>query len=121
MRTSIGGMTGSGQASTEEVGVFAAQLEDSDGHDVPLTSVAYSVPNGKVSLFSEVQACFAGNTVIHKGHPERGKHGIVLKGTNTFIPYHFDRQTLLWWIKVKPSRHKHMMHACTLNPHQHQL
>jgi len=120
-KQNISGMTGSGQAATEEFGIFAARLEDDEGNDLPITSVAYSVPNGKVGLFSEVQVCFAGNTVIHKGHPERGKHGIILKGSNTFIPYHFDRQTLLWWIKIKPATHKHMMHARTIDPHQNQL
>mmetsp|Transcript_62187 Transcript_62187/g.128974 ORF Transcript_62187/g.128974 Transcript_62187/m.128974 type:complete len:292 (-) Transcript_62187:680-1555(-) len=54
----------------------------------------------KVSIFSEVQTCFAGNTIIHKGHPEKGQHCIILKGSNILIPYHFDRQTLLWWSKA---------------------
>jgi len=114
--SAIGGMTGDNQASTDEFGIFAARLEDEDGVNIPLTSVGYSVKNAKVGLFSEVQTCFAGNTVIHKGHPERGKHGIILKGSNIFIPYHFDRQTLLWWIKVKPPRTQHCMHAAEMNP-----
>jgi hypothetical protein len=116
MRNAIGGMTGSNQATTDEFGIFACTLTDDEEINHPITSVAYSVPNAQVSLFSEIQCCFAGNTVLHRGHPETGQHGIILKGSNIFIPYHFDRQTLLFWVKVKPPRASHCAHAREMNP-----
>ena len=119
MRNAIGGMTGDNQATTDEFGIFACTLADDEETNHPITSVAYSVPNAQVSLFSEVQCFFAGNTVLHRGHPETGQHGIILKGSNTFIPYHFDRHTLLFWLKVKPPRASHCAHAREMNPHNY--
>ena len=89
MSNAIRGMTGGNQATTDEFGIFACRLEDDEDQDHAITLVAYSVLNAQVSLFSEIQCCFAGNTVLHRGHPETGQHGIILKGSNTFIPYHF--------------------------------
>ena len=66
----IGGMTADNQAKTEKFGIFACRLEDEHKQNHAITSVGYSVINAKVGLFSEVQCCFAGNTVLHKGNPE---------------------------------------------------
>ena len=117
MNNAIGGMTGDNQAATDEFGIFACRLEDEDKINHTITSVGYSVLEAKVGLFSKVQCCFAGNTVIHSGHPETGRHSIILKGSNTFIPYHFDHHTLLWWVKVEPPRSAHCAHAREMNPH----
>eukprot|EP00961_Rhodomonas_salina_P286168 3866695-Rhodomonas_salina.1 len=59
---------------------------------LPITSVAFAVKNSKKALFSEVQACFAGNTVLHKGHPKTGTHGIFMPDKADpenpyFVPY----------------------------------
>ena len=90
MHNAIGEMTGGNRATTDEFGIFACTLTDDEEINHPITSVAYSVPNAQVSLFSEIQCCLVGNTVLHRGHPETGQHGIILKGSNIFIPYHFN-------------------------------
>eukprot|EP00961_Rhodomonas_salina_P081079 1090429-Rhodomonas_salina.1 len=61
------------QASTTHFCFFAGTAMGSKKKDkllvpLPITSVAFTVKNSKKALFSEVQACFAGNTILHKGH-----------------------------------------------------
>jgi len=111
----IGGMTGSGQATTRKLGIFAASLQDDSDIDHPVTSISFPVNNAEIGLFSEVQAAYAGNTIIHRGHPVTGTHGMILKGTGAFIPYHFDEESLLWWIKIKPAHAQHAAVARNTN------
>eukprot|EP00961_Rhodomonas_salina_P008759 118978-Rhodomonas_salina.1 len=80
----IGGMCSSSQASTMHISIFAgtvmgAKKRDDPQVSLPITSVAFAVKNGKKALFSEVQVCFAGNTILHKGHPKTGTHGIFMQ------------------------------------------
>jgi hypothetical protein len=118
----IGGLVDDNQAKTQQpkFGVFTANLEDSDKNLVPITSVAFSVPGSRVGLFSEVQAAFAGNTIIREGDPASGRHGILTppdkSGKRTFIPYHFSKRTLLWYIKILPSTKNQAMLARRLDP-----
>mmetsp|Transcript_37012 Transcript_37012/g.87108 ORF Transcript_37012/g.87108 Transcript_37012/m.87108 type:complete len:548 (+) Transcript_37012:764-2407(+) len=114
----IGGLTGPGCARTKSFGIFACRLEDSDGRTHELTSVSFQVRGAEIGLFSEVQACIAGNTIVHEGDPWTGKHGMYLKKSRTFIPYHWDERTHLWYIKVLPAREKHCMAAVKLDPWQ---
>eukprot|EP00961_Rhodomonas_salina_P118373 1593383-Rhodomonas_salina.1 len=66
----IGCMCTDNQAKTTHFGIFAATARDAHGTDLPFTSVAFAVKDRLKQLFSEVQCCFAGNTVLHKGHPK---------------------------------------------------
>ena len=121
IRHPIGGLTDGHQATTDKFGIFCANLEDDKGRMVPITSVAFSVPNARVGLFSEVQAAFAGNTIVREGHPETGVHGIRMRSADgkrhgPFIPLHFSKKTLLWYIKVCPPDPFQCAHARRLDP-----
>jgi hypothetical protein len=76
-----------------------------------------------VGLFSEVQAAFAGNIIIREGHPEHGRHGLLMRSTtgdprdSPFIPFHFSKKTLLWYIKLSPPTPLQCVHARTLDPY----
>eukprot|EP00961_Rhodomonas_salina_P057435 772163-Rhodomonas_salina.1 len=87
MNERIGSMCSTNQAETTHYSIFAASAGDSNGKRVPFTSVAFAVKNGRKPLFLEVQCCFAGNTVIHEGHPQTGSHCMLLAKTGQFIPY----------------------------------
>eukprot|EP00961_Rhodomonas_salina_P041921 563744-Rhodomonas_salina.1 len=81
-------MCTSSQAQTTHFGLLAAGVKNANGVKLPFTSCAFAVRNGQKALFSEVQCCFAGNTVLHKGHPKTGVHGIYLQGPEKhFILY----------------------------------
>ena len=118
----IGGLTDGNQATTDKYGIFCANLEDDRGRLIPITSVAFSVPGARVGLFSEVQATFAGNTIIREGHPETGVHGIQMRSADgkskhgPFIPLHFSKKTLLWYIKICPPDPFQCAHARRLDP-----
>eukprot|EP00961_Rhodomonas_salina_P215515 2911237-Rhodomonas_salina.1 len=103
MQYDIGGMASDSQAKTDEFGLFLFSLKDDKRKDHNMASVAFSVDWAQQSIYSLVQACFAGHTIILEGHPEGpGKHGIILTWSGSYIPYHFDRNMLLWYLKVKP-------------------
>ncbi len=112
----IGGMCSASQAKTTHFGIFAASANDDKGQPVLFTSVGFAVKNGRKPLFSEVQCCFAGNTVIHKGHPKYGKHGIYLKDSRRFIPYEWSDKEQAWFIRLKAPDKQHCMHARALDP-----
>ncbi len=114
-RNDIGGLTGPGQAATTHLGLFAAQVDDDCRHSHDMTSVAFAVDGAEVRLFSKVQACFAGNTVVHSGPSYTGRHRLILKGTNTFIPYIFDSESRLWYIKVREATQAHCFTARKLD------
>jgi len=111
----IGRLTGSGQASTTHFGLFAVQVEDENKRWHDLTSVAFAVRDAEVGLFSEVQASIAGNTVIRSGDPFTGRHGLLLQD-NSFIPFHFDREQRLWYIRVHEATRQHAFEARALDP-----
>eukprot|EP00961_Rhodomonas_salina_P210933 2848413-Rhodomonas_salina.1 len=106
----IGGMCLSSQASTTHFGIFAgtamgAKKKDYPQVPLPITSVAFAVKNGKKALFSEVQACFAGNTVLHKGHPKTGMHWIFMQDPKDpknqyFVPYEWSDKDHCWYLRL---------------------
>ena len=102
----INGLTGPGPRATG-FGLFVGLLEAFNRWDEQIekffSSVSYHVPGSKLPLFSEVQAAFAGCCVVRNGHPETGHHGLYLSGSDKdlFVPYTFERTSLLWWVKIK--------------------
>eukprot|EP00961_Rhodomonas_salina_P259153 3501484-Rhodomonas_salina.1 len=87
-------------AETGQFGIFCSNVRDDNKKVHPITSVAFTVPGARVGLFSEVQAAFAGNTIIRKGNPTTGRHCILMKASKgsserPFIPFHFSRKSLL--------------------------
>ena len=114
----IGGMCSTSQTTATSFGIFAASFKDSKKVMCPFTSVAVAVKNGRKALFSEVQCCLAGNTVIHRGHPSTGTHGIYLKGSTSFIPYEYSEPELAWYVRVKAPNKQHATHARAQSPRQ---
>mmetsp|Transcript_60926 Transcript_60926/g.125535 ORF Transcript_60926/g.125535 Transcript_60926/m.125535 type:complete len:685 (+) Transcript_60926:1329-3383(+) len=102
----INGLTGPGPRATG-FGLFLGILEAYDKrdrkHDKFFSSVSYHVPESTLPLFSEVQAAFSDCCIVRQGHPEHGHHGIYLTGADSdmFVPYTFEKTSLLWWIKIK--------------------
>mmetsp|Transcript_61999 Transcript_61999/g.128262 ORF Transcript_61999/g.128262 Transcript_61999/m.128262 type:complete len:685 (+) Transcript_61999:408-2462(+) len=102
----INGLTGPGPTATG-FGLFLGLLEAYDRqrrkHDKFFSLVSYHVPESQLPLFSEVQAAFSGCKIVRDGHPDTGHHGIYLSGGDRefFVPYVFERSSLLWWIKIK--------------------
>jgi len=102
----INGLTGPGPTATG-FGLFLGMLEAYDRRDKKLdkffSSVSYHVPESTLPLFSEVQAAFSGCKIVREGHPDTGHHGLYLTGKDRdlFVPYTFERKSLLWWIKIK--------------------
>ena len=112
----IRGMCSDNQSSTTHFGLFAASAVASTGEEIPFTSVAFAVKDGRKPLFSEVQCCFAGNTVLHKGHPKTGTHGIYLKDSKYFIPYEWSDKDHCWYIRLRAPGPIHCMTARTQDP-----
>eukprot|EP00961_Rhodomonas_salina_P070879 952020-Rhodomonas_salina.1 len=110
----IGRLTGSGQASTTHFRLFAVQVKDENKRWHDLTSVAFAVRNAEVGLFSEVQASFAGNTVVRSSDPFTGRHCLLLQD-NSFIPFYFDREQRLWYIRVCEATCQHAFEERALN------
>jgi len=102
----INSLTGPGPRATG-FGLFLGVLEAYDKrdhkHDKFFSSVSYHVPESTLPLFSEVQAAFSDCCIVRQGHQERGHHGLYLTGAdrNMFVPYVFEKTSLLWWIKIK--------------------
>jgi hypothetical protein len=118
----INGLTGPGPQATA-FGLFLGLLEAFNKKDVPqdkfFSSVSYHVPKSELPLFSEVQACFAGCKVERDGHPETGHHGLYLAGPDRelFVPYTFEKTSLLWWIRIKKAPEAICLRAsAALNP-----
>mmetsp|Transcript_29698 Transcript_29698/g.71426 ORF Transcript_29698/g.71426 Transcript_29698/m.71426 type:complete len:459 (-) Transcript_29698:51-1427(-) len=121
MKYPIGGLTGSNQAETGQFGIFCANVRDDKKKVHPITSVAFTVPGERVGLFSEVQAAFAGNTIIREGNQTTGRHVILMKAPEgsserPFIPFHFSRKSLLWYIRLYPQGAVQCMQARTYDP-----
>jgi len=106
INVTISGLTGPGPKATG-FGLFLGMLEAYDRRDRQVdkffSSVSYHVLESTLPLFSEVQAAFSGCKIILDGHPETGQHGIFLTGDDRdlFVPYTFEKTSLLWWIKIK--------------------
>ena len=102
----INGLTGPGPRATA-FGLFLGMLEAFCRRKIPrdkfFASVSYHVPASELPLFSEVQAAFSGCKVERDGHPETGRHGLYLSGPDRdlFVPYVFEKSSLLWWIRIK--------------------
>lgn len=116
MDQTIGGMCTDNQAKTSHYGIFAATAKEKNGSEIPFTSVAFAVKGGRKPLFSEVQCCFAGNTVLHKGHPETGTHGIFLAESNYFIPYEWSAKEHCWYLRLTATSQAHCMRARAKDP-----
>ena len=84
-------------------GLLLGYLHDDQGNMHGINTVATSVPNTSVSLWSVGRAVGAGHSVIHEGDPEHGRHGLVIKDTGAFIPFIWCPRSRLWWIRLSKS------------------
>jgi hypothetical protein len=96
-------ITGIGEASLSATahGPMLGKITDVKGRLHDILSWCMFVPTSRMSLFSVVQAVLAGNTVIHEGDPQRGKHGLFLRDKGTFIPFTWCPEAGLFWLPMK--------------------
>jgi len=113
----IGGLCGRGQTLTGYFGVFAASTLSERQVECNFESIAFVVDDAVTALFSEVQCCFQGHTIIHEGHPVTGRHGILLK-SGEFIPYIFDIEEGTWLLKVRRQSPEFAEEASKRDPYE---
>jgi len=58
------------------------------------------VPGTFVNPFSISRAAEHWHTVIHHGKPQSCMHGMFIAGTDDFVPFVWDPDSLLWWIEL---------------------
>jgi hypothetical protein len=117
----IEGLGGNGP-QTRSFGTLACSVQARQGpgqphHPLNYTGIMFSVHNARVPLWSEVQLATEGHRIYRDGHPENGRHGVGFKRDDSddepfaFAPYHFDRESMLWWIKITKATPQHVKHA----------
>ena len=99
LQSSITGI-GDAQLSATAHGPLLGRVTDSNARKSDILSWGMFIPTSRVSLFSVIQALLAGNTILHEGHPARGRHGLLLQDTSTFVPFVWCPQTGLFWLPM---------------------
>ena len=100
--TGIGGH----KETAKKHGIWAGLCTDKDGKDFHFCSFGTYVPTAGASLLSVGQLVHNGNSVQHEGQPDSGLHGMWLKnraGDRQFIPFEWDSESNLWWVKFRKS------------------
>ncbi len=104
IRHSIQGL--GSQITATAQGPLIAQVFDKNGQPQDIISWALYIPDSRVSLFSVVQALLAGNQVVHEGDPATGRHGLYIPSTRAFIPFIWDPEAGLFWIRLRAIQHR---------------
>lgn len=87
-------------------GILAGTLASIEGNRFAFATIAtvISDESAKINLLSIWRITNSGHTIIHKGTPEGGQHGIITLN-NEFIPFYFCPSTYLWYVEIqRPNR-----------------
>ncbi len=88
----------------------------------------FSVNGAHVPLWSEVQVATEGHCIYRDRHPDNlnGKHCVGFRCDNeeepfAFAPYPFDKDSVLWCIKVTQATQQHVDTAWNYDANHHPI
>eukprot|EP00961_Rhodomonas_salina_P075563 1013962-Rhodomonas_salina.1 len=103
--------------------IWAGLCTDDTGKYYHLCSYGTYVPTAGASLLSVGQLIHHGNSIVHEGLPNTGKHGMYLRNRacdRQFIPFEWDEESNLWWVKFRKLPTAYSLRATAAGALQHQ-